>query len=71
MSTHADVLKSILADRGAMSMSEAAIQLAKDSPGFKRDRGNLTFKQFLELFPMFVTQTGASGGASRVSLARS
>ena len=51
MSTHADALKNILMDRGAMNMSEAAIQLAKDSPGFKRDKGNLTFKQFLELFP--------------------
>ena len=71
MSTHADALKNILVDRGAMSMSEAAIQVTKDSPGFKRDKGNLTFKQFLELFPkMFVTQTGASGGMSRVSLKR-
>ena len=72
MSTHADALKNILVDRGAMSMSEATIQLAKDSPGFKRDRGNLTFKQFLELFPnMFATQTSTSGGVSRVSLKRS
>ena len=72
MSTHADALKNILVDRGATNMSEAAIQLTKDSPGFKRDRGNLTFKQFLELCPkIFATQTGASGGVSRVSLVRS
>ena len=71
MSTHADALKNILVDRGAMSMSEATIQLSKYNPRFKRDTCNMTFKQFLELFPnICVTQTGASGGSSRVSLKR-
>ena len=52
-------------------MGEATIQLTKDNPGFNRDKGKLTFKQFLELFPnVFATQTGASGGVSRVSLKR-
>ena len=51
MSTYADALKISLTDRRTMNMSEAAIQLSQDNPGFKRDKGNLTFKQFLELFP--------------------
>ena len=71
MATYADALKILLTDRGTMNMSEAAIQLSKDNPGFKRDKGNLTFNQFLELFPnMFSTQTSTTGGVSRISLKR-
>ena len=71
MSAYADALKILLTDRGTIHMSEAAIQLSKDNPGFKRDKGNLTFKQFLDLCPsMFSTQTSATGGVSRVSLNR-
>ena len=71
MATYADAFNIILTDRGTMHMGEAAIQLSNDNPGFKRDKGKLTSKQFLELFPnMCATHTSAVGGVIRVYLER-
>ena len=66
---HAENLKILLADHGAMYMGAASLQLQKDDPNFKRDLGRMTFKQFLDLYPnLFKSQTSAGGGTSRVML---
>ena len=69
MMKHAKALKTILRGSGWMYMSSAATELAADSPSYKSDRGKMTFKQFVVLFPeMFETQTSAGGGTSKVRL---
>ena len=69
MMKHAKALKTILRGSGWVYMSGAATELAADSPSYKSDRGKMTFKQFVGLFPeMFETQTSAGGGTSKVRL---
>ena len=69
MMKHAKALKTILRGSGWMYMSSAATELAADSPSYKSDRGKMTFKQFVGLFPeMFESQTSAGGGTSKVRL---
>ena len=44
-----------------MYMSSVATELAADSPSYKSDRGKMTFKQFVGLFPRNVRNANVSG----------
>ena len=61
MMKHAKALKTILRGSGWMYMSSAATELAADSPSYKSDRGKMTFKQFVGLFPRNVRKSNVSG----------
>ena len=68
--TYANMLQEILSGhpRG-MRTSDASVALRQRDDKFKDTLGRLTFTQFTNLFPeLFETQTGASGGTSKVFL---
>jgi hypothetical protein len=51
---------------GAVALNRASRFVNQEERGFKEARGNLTFKQFLQLFPDF--KTTGFGRAMKVDL---
>jgi hypothetical protein len=63
---YADVLKRYLLMYGAVALNRASRFVNQEERGFKEARGNLAFKQFLQLFPDF--KTIGFGRAMKVDL---
>ena len=61
----AEALKPYLEENGATALNRAARVLNQEE-GFEEAKGNLTFLQFVRLFPMF--KTTGSGRALKVEL---
>ena len=63
---YADALKTYLRANGATDVSQAG-KILNQEEGFKEARGNISFLQFVQLFPMF--KTSGSGRTAKVDLA--
>ena len=62
---YADALKAYLRANGTTDVSQAG-KILNQEEGFKEARGNISFLQFVQLFPVF--KTSGSGRTAKVEL---